>query len=140
MNDDKASLHNLLNYLNGNDRPFPLDPSEYNCEKILNEARKRWEIICKNFNFPNDWKTETGGCVVYDCTVPSDIRAIEVLKMGGVSIDFPSPVSLKCAEQNVQSMKDELPLWQFKLVAAFIGSLREKMTKTGLHHNKLCLD
>ena len=34
-------------------------------------------------------------------------------------------VSLKYAEENMESMKDELPLWQFELVADFIGSSRE---------------
>ena len=77
---------------------------------------------------------------VYDCTVPGDIRAIEVLKMSGVNIKFPTPISLKYAEQNVESMKDELPLWQFKLVVAFIGSLRDKMIRNGLHHDCLLLD
>ena len=42
------------------------------------------------------------------------------------------PISPKCAEQNIESLKDELPPWQFKLVAAFIESLREKMTRIGL--------
>ena len=39
----------------------------------------------------------------------SDIRAIKVLKMFGVRVNFPNPVSLKYAEEKVDSMKDELP-------------------------------
>ena len=140
-NDDGASLHRLLDYLNTNNLPLPLDPSKYNCERILSEARKRWEIMCEIFNFPNEWKTKSGEWKpVYDCNVPGDIRAIEVLKMGGVNINFPSPVSLKYAEQNVESMKEELAPWQFELVGPFIGSLRDKMTRSGLHHNNLILD
>jgi hypothetical protein len=130
LNNYGASLHDLLNYLNGSDRRFPLDPNKYDCERILSEARNKWEIICKNFNFPDAWKTKAGGWAVYDSDVPDDIRAIEGLRMGGVCINYPCPISLKYAEENVESMKDELPPAQFKLVAEFIGSLREKITKT----------
>ena len=140
MNNSSASLHDLLDFLNSDDTLFPLDPNEYDCKKILREARKRWVIVCKDFRFPDEWKTRMGGWKIFDCTVPGDIRAIEVLKMSGVTINFPNPISLKYAEQNVESMKDELPPWQFKLVAAFIGSLREKMIKNGLHHDYILLD
>ena len=140
LNDNGASLHDLLNYLNNPDRPLPLDPNEYDCADIIDKARKKWETVCENFSFPNEWKTKTGEWKVFDCSVPGDIRAIEVLKMGGVSINFPSHISLKYAEQNVECMKDKMPPWQFKLVSAFIRSLRDKMTKTGLCHNNLCLD
>lgn len=140
LNDDNACLHKLLNYLNGKDNPLPLSPDEYDCESILSSAKKRWEIVCKNFSFPDAWKSKTGGWMFYDCSVPGDLRAIEVLKMGGVSLNFPSPISLKYAEQNVESMKEELPVWQFNLVAEFIWSLRDKITKTGLHHKHLILD
>ena len=114
--------------------------SSYDCEGILSCARNKWETICKNFNFPDVWKTNAGGWTVYDSNVPGDIRAIKVLKMGGVCIDFPCPIRLKYAEEKVEAMKDELPPWQFKLVAEFIGSLRDKITKTGLHHDNLHLD
>jgi hypothetical protein len=140
MNNSSASLHDLLNFLNSDDTLFPLDPKEYDCKKILCEARKRWAIVCKDFKFPDEWKTRKGGWKVFDCTVPGDIRAIDVLKMCGVRINFPNPISLRYAEQNVESMKDELPPWQFKLVATFIGSLREKMIKNGLHHDYILLD
>ena len=140
LHDNGASLHELMNFLNSEDRPLPLDPSEYPCEEILGEARERWEIVCQNFNFPNEWKTQTGEWEVFNCTVPSDIRAIEVLKKSGVGINFPTPIHLKYAEENVKHMKDKMPPWQFKLVAAFIGSLGTKMTKIGLHHDYLILD
>ena len=45
---------------------------------------------------------------MYDSNVPGDIRAIEVLKMGGVCIDFPCPIRLKYAEEKVEAIKDEL--------------------------------
>ena len=57
-----------------------------------------------------------------------------------VSKNYPYPIRLTYAEENVEAMKDELPPWQFELVAEFIGSLRDKLTKTGLHHNYLHLD
>ena len=76
---------------------------------------------------------------MYDSDVPGDIRAIEALKMC-VSKNYPCPIHLKYAEENVEAMKDELPPWQFELVAEFIGSLREKITKTGLYHSNLYLD
>ena len=156
VNELCPSLHDLLDYLNRSDEFFPLDPSEYNCKEILQVARKRWENVCENFNFPDEWKTKTGqwskfiDCSIdydraiihdHDCSVPGDIRAIEMLKDG-----MPYPlmsmrhISLKYAEQNVESMQDDLPPWQFKLVAAFVGSLREKMTKTGLQHDHILLD
>ena len=140
MNNSSACLHDLLNFLNGDDSLFPLDPDEYDCMKILREARNRWAIVCKDFRFPDEWKKRRGGWKVFDRTVPGDFRAIEVLKRYGVNVNFPHPISLKYAEQNVESMKDELPPWQFKLVAAFIGSLREKMIKNGLHHDYILLD
>lgn len=72
----------------------------------------------------------SGDWDVNDYTIPGDVRAIEVLNFGRVSRKK-EPISLKCAEQNVESVKDQLhvPPWQFKLVAAFIGYLRNKMTK-----------
>jgi hypothetical protein len=126
--------------LHRKDVPFPLDPNEYDRERVLSNARNKWGILCKNFNFPNAWKTKADEWTIADCSVPRDIRAIEVLKTGGVSINYPCPISLKYAEENVESMQDELPPGHFKLVAEFIGSLREKIAKTGLHHNNLCLD
>ena len=139
MNDAGASLHRLLDFLNGDDKRLPLDPNEYKYNKILREARERWEIVCKNFDFPNEWKTKTGGWSVSDCTVPGDIRAIEVLKLSGVSANYPKRVFLKDIEQNVESIKGEMPPWQYDLVAPFIGSLRGKMMKSKLHHDQLSL-
>ena len=140
MNDAGASLHCLLDLLNGDDKRFPLDPNKYDYEKILCEARKRWENVCKSFDFPDEWKTKMGGWSVSDCTVPGDIRTIEVLKLSGVSITYPNPISLKYAEENVEYIKDEMPPWQFELVDAFIYSLRDKIMKSGLHYDKLLLD
>ena len=77
MNNLSASLHDLLNSKN---TLFPLSPDEYDCKKILHEARKRWVVVCKDFKFPDEWKTRSGGWNIYDCTVPGDIRAIGVLK------------------------------------------------------------
>ena len=37
----------------------------------------------------------------------------------------------------MESIRDEMPPWQFNLVAAIIRSLRDKMTKSGLHHDNL---
>ena len=135
-----ASLRDLLDILNDNE-PFPLDPDECDCEKILDEATERWGNLCKTLNFPNEWITRTGGWSIYDCTVPNDIRAIEILKLlSGVSITYQKPISLKYAEQHVESIKDKMPPWRYDLVVAFIGSLRNKMIKSGLHHDKLLLD
>ena len=58
MNELCPSLHDLLDYLNWSEECFPLDPSEYNCEEILQEARKRWENMCENFEFPDEWENE----------------------------------------------------------------------------------
>ena len=134
MNDAGANLHRLLDFLNSDDKWLPLDP------KILCMAKERWEIVCKNFDLPNEWKTKVGGWSISDCAVPGDIRAIEVLKLSGVSANYPKSVSLKEAKQNVESIKGEMPPWQYDLVAPFIGSLREKMIKSELCHDKLSLD
>ena len=132
MNDSDASLHDLLSFLNSDDKPNPN-------EQILCAAKKRWETVCEGFIFPKEWKTKSGEWSVMDCTVPGDIRAIEVLKLSRVSTNK-KPICLKHAKENVESIKDELPPWQFELVATFIGSLREKMTRIGLHHDCLRLD
>ena len=107
--------------------------------KYCTRQEKGGQSCVKDFRFPDEWKIRSGGWKVFDCTIPGDIRAIEVLKMFGVRVNFPNPISLKYAEENVESMKDELPLWQFKLVAESIGSLREKMMKNGLHHDYILL-
>ena len=135
-----ANLHHLLNHLNDPAQHFPLDPNVYDRDKILCEARERWAIVCKTFDFPIEWQMKTGEWDVYDCTVPGDIRAIEVLKLSGTSMPCTSHISLKYAEENLESIKNNMAPWQFELVAAFIGSLREKMTKSGLHHDYLLLD
>ena len=133
-----ASLHELLTFLNDSDvEILPLDPSEYDREKVLHDARERWVVVCENFNFPDEWKTRTGGWSIYDVTVPGDIVAIELLKESGLFMPYPSCISLKYAKENVEFIKGEMPAWQFDLVAAFIGSLRDKMTKSGLHHKDL---
>ena len=133
-----TSLHDLLNVLNS-DEPFPLDPDEFDCEEVLREATRRWEMVCKEFEFPNEWITKTGGWNIKDDSVPGDIRAIEILKPSRVSIACQKTVSLKYAEQNVESIKGKMPPWQYDLVAPFIGSLRGKMIKSKLHHDKLSL-
>ena len=132
VNESCPSLHDLLDYLNESEEYFPLDPSEYNCEVILKNARERWENVCEIFNFPDEWKTKTGGWrKIIDCTVPGDIRAMELLKLNVVT---KQPVSLTYAEQNVELIKDKMAPWQFELVASFITSLRDKMKKSGIHH------
>ena len=144
---DRGNLRSLLNLLNGNDQLTPLpgarDPSseKAHCEKGLQEARERWAVVCKNFDFPDEWKIKMGVWEVSDHSVPGDMQAIEVLKsrLKGVCI-IEKPINLKYAKQNVELVKYEMPLWQFDLVAGFIGSLREKMTKTGLLHGNLLLD
>ena len=65
MNNSSASLHDLLNFLNSNNALFPLDSNEYDCRKILCDARKRWAVVCKDFRFPDEWKTRTGGWKVF---------------------------------------------------------------------------
>ena len=140
VNVSDASLYDLLRVLNSDDKPFTSDPNE----QTLYAAKKRWETVCESFNFPEEWKMKSGEWSVMDYTVPGDIRAIEVLKLSRVTWTpykkLKKPISLKYAKQNIESVKDELPPWQFKLVAAFIGSLREKMTRIGLHHDCLLLD
>ena len=139
VNDVSANIDDLLNFLNGDDKLIPLDPDKYDCEGVISCARNKWETICKNFNFPDAWKMKAGGWTLYDSDVPGDIRAIEALKIF-VGKNYPCPIHLKYAEEKVEAMKDKLPPWQFELVAEFIGSLRDKLTKTGLHHNYLHLD
>lgn len=79
--------------------------------------------MCDHFNFSGDWRTRTGGWTIYDHTVPGDIIAIDLLKVSGLGTPHSSPISLKDVEQNVESIKDEMPPWQFDLVAGYIGSL-----------------
>ena len=89
-------------------------------------------------SFQMNGKMKTGQWnKVIDHNIPGDIRAIKVLKLNDGCLLSLRDISLKYAEQNVESIKDKLPLWQFDLVAGIIGSLREKMTKTGLHHDNI---
>lgn len=137
MNGADANLHNLLN---SNDKPFTSDLNKSDCEKLC-AAKKRWGGICEKFGFPEKWKTKSGGWDIMDYTVPGDIRAIKVLKYSRAHVGTnEKPVSLKHARQSVECIKGELPPWQFELVAAFIGSLKDNMTRSGLHHDYLCLD
>ena len=69
VNDISANIDDLLNFLNGDDNLIPLDPDKYDCEGILSCARNKWETICKNFNFPDAWKTKAGGWTLYDSDV-----------------------------------------------------------------------
>ena len=104
VNDVSANIDDLLNFLNGDDKLIPLDPDKYDCEGILSCARNKWETICKNFNFPDAWKTKAGGWTLYDSDVPGDIRAIEALKIF-VGKNYPCPIHLKYAEENVEAMR-----------------------------------
>ena len=140
-----GNLRDLMNVLNG---VVSLVPNKYGGEeehggKVLEEARERWAIVCEIFDFPDEWKTKTGAWQVSDCSIPNDIRAIEILKarLGGFRV-VEKPVSLAYAEQNVELIKYELPLEEYESVTTFIKSLREKMTnfKTGFPHGKLLLD
>ena len=51
---------------------------------------------------------------IYDCTVPDDVRAIEVLKISGVGVPYPGPINMKLI--CVESIKDDMPPWQFKCI------------------------
>ena len=141
VNEQDPSVHALLDYLNGNDRSiFPLDSNKYNCEKILSDARERWDIMCEKLDLPSEWKKRAGGWKVWDCMIPPVIRAMDILRLGRNILDGSKPVSLKFAEENLSSVEDDMPSWQFELVASFIGSLRENMVKSALHHKHLLLD
>ena len=45
VNDDSASLNNLLNFLNCKDALSFWDPDEYNCDEILTSAWNKWETM-----------------------------------------------------------------------------------------------
>ena len=138
VNEQDPSVHTLLDYLNGDDRSiFPLDSNKYNCEKILSDARERWDIMCEKLDLPSEWKKRAGGWKVWDRTIPPEIRALDILRLGRNILDGPKPVSLKFAKENLSSIEDDMPSWQFELVASFIGSLRAKMVKSGLSHKYL---
>ena len=136
-----GSLRDLMNFLNNDDQLIPLCPSKYDCEKVLQDAQVRWAGVCKDFDFPKQWETKTGVWDVSDCSVPSDIRAIEVLKerFGGFHIKE-KQVSMKHVEEILEYMKYDVPSWQFEIVDGFIGSLRKKMKKAGLHHDNIYFD
>ena len=139
MNDLSANLHTLLKYLD-NAKSFPLDPNKYDHNEILHKARDRWETVCNGFGFPKGWRIKIGEWDVYNCTIPGDIRAIEILKLSGTSMPCSRHISLKYAEENVESIEVKMAPWQYQLVATFIRSLREKMTRSRLHHDYLLVD
>ena len=140
--DVDPSVNALLDYLNGDGGSiFPLDSNEYNCEKILSDARERWDIMCEKLDLPNEWKKRAGGWKVWDHTIPPEIRAMDISpKTWRNILDGSKPVSLKFAKENLSPIEDDMPPWQFELVASFIGSLREKIMKSGLNHKLLLLD
>lgn len=142
VNKQDASIHDLLDYLNSDDKgTFPLDASEYDCKKILSEARERWGAMCEKLDLPSEWKTRRGDWKVCDGTIPSEIRAMDILRLGRESIlDKPKSVSLKFVEESLSSIKDVVPSWEFELVVSFIGSLRTKLVKSGLAHKCLLPD
>ena len=137
-----ASIHNLLDYINGDgEGTFPVDSNRYDCKKILSEARERWDAMCENLDLPSEWKRRPGGWKVWDHTIPAEIRAIDVLRLGRKSIqERPKPVRLKIAEENLSSVEDIVASWEFELVESFIGSLRTKLVKGELSHTHLLLD
>ena len=142
VNKQDASIHDLLDYLNSDYKgTFPFGANEYNYKKILSEARERWDAMCEKLDLPCEWKKRRGGWKVWDSTIPSEIRAMDVLRLGRKSIlDNPKPVSLKFVEENLLSIEDIIPSWEFELVVNFIGSLRTKLVKGELVHKCLLLD
>ena len=136
VNEQDPSVHTLLDYLNGDDES--LDSNKYNCEKILSDARERWDIMCEKLGLPNEWKKRAGGWKVWDHTVPPEIRAMDILRLGRTILDGSKPVSLKFAEENLSSSEDGMPSWQFELVASFIGSLMEKWWRVDSVTNIFC--
>ena len=137
-----ASIHNLLDYINGDSEgTFPLDPSEYDRKKILSEARERWDAMCENLDLPSEWKRRSGGWKVWDRTIPAEIRAMDILRLGRKSVlERLKPVRLKFAEENLSSVEDIVATWEFELVESFIGSLRTKLIKGEVSHTHLLLD
>ena len=106
LDDECATLRELLNYLNSDNEQLP---EEVNSEKVLSEARQRWETMCDKLELPDEWKTKTGEWKLSDYTVPNVLRAVELLRNRGVSLACPECIDLKYVEQNVLSVEKCMP-------------------------------
>ena len=54
-----VKIYHLLKILNGGDKDA-LDPTKYNVEAVLTEARQRWDKVCEDLKLPPAWKKKTG--------------------------------------------------------------------------------
>ena len=73
--DPYASLHELLNYLNGGDT-LTSDPIDDECDDNdgwMFQAIQRWCKVCEDLDLPDEWKKRKDDWEISDCTVPSDI-------------------------------------------------------------------
>ena len=130
-----VKIDHLLKILNGGDKDA-LDPTKYNVQAVLSEARQRWDKVCENLNLPPAWKKRTGEKKVksFHQSAPDIFRAIDLLRHKRNFVAHPNPVSVQVAEEKVTraSIRKDMNEWQFKLVEDFILSLRTHINRSGI--------
>ena len=135
--DNFATIKSLLDILNGGVRHDNIDKNKE--AKILRDGRRRWEEVCDNLHFPEEWKTKSEKWKINDCRVPPIIRAIGYLKKCRVAVAHPSPIKLSEAKEMVlsDSIKEKFTDSQYELIKDFICSMRENLEKGNLHHDEI---
>ena len=140
-NDTFATIKRLMRAIRHANPILPFNPKKkgLNKEKMLWEARKRWEKMCDDLKLPQEWKQPTGeeNFNWDDDSVPDIIRAIRFLKETRNPVGHPTPVSVQKAEEIVSRPSDqwiqrEFDHWQLQLVEDFIPSLRKTIADSGI--------
>ena len=141
-NRDFASLHVLLNYVNGG-KKLPGFPLPIQRELELREAAKeKWRRVCENLGLPGNWVTKTGNDWDVDDhnevdTIPEIIKAIEWLKHNRIKVAHPLPVDVEKVSGKILSMNNSFPPYQVGVITRFITSLNDTIVRSGLYHRHL---
>ena len=139
-NDNFATIRKLMNYLNGRKKiPFRIAKSE--SDKILCQAKQRWETVCRGLNLPHEWMEMSGDWDLDDPDVPDIIRAIGYLKEKRIPIAHPKEIKVDLAKEKVESelIKASMQEWKYPLVKKFFDMLGTNTRNTGITHENLIL-
>ena len=126
-NTSNANIIALVNMLNGDPGyiRLRLNCKESDITAILSGAKRRWEKLCDDLKFPQQWKTITGKDIDYTHdSVPDIFRAMKLLRDKRNRVAHPIPVKLQDAQKMVETsgIEKELDDEELELVKYFISS------------------